>query len=81
MGNGTVFLNGLLATGNTFKQTHAPLQRLICGDIDEICAWHAVLRDQDWLAIALQLGQQFRSLALQGGHQFGTHKSDTKVSL
>lgn len=73
MGNGTAFLDGFLATGNTFKQTHAPQQRLICCDIDEICAWHAVLRDQDRLAVALELRQQFRGLALEGSYEFGTH--------
>jgi hypothetical protein len=81
MGHGTALFNGFFTTSNTFKQTHASLQRFICGDVDEICARHTMLRDQDRLAIALQLGQQFRCLALQSGNKLGTHKSDTKVSL
>jgi len=81
MRDGTAFFNGSFATSNTFKQAHAPLQRLICCDINEICTWYAVLRNQDWLTVTFQFGQQFRCLAFQSGNQFGTHESDTKVSL
>ena len=74
MGDGTALLNGSFATSNTFKQAHSLLQRFVRRDIDQVRAGHTMLCDQDRLAIALELGQQFRGLALKSGHKFGTHE-------
>mgnify|MGYP003529845185 CR=1 FL=1 len=74
MGDGTALFNGSLSTSDTFQQAHPALQGLKCSDIDQIRTRHSVLRDQDRLAVALKLRQQFRGLALEGCYKFRTHK-------
>lgn len=74
MGDGTALFNGSFPTRHTFQQAHPALQGLKCRDIDQIRTRHSVLRDQDRLSVALQLRQEFRGLALEGRHEFGTHE-------
>ena len=74
MGNSTALFNGSFSSRDTFQQAHPALQGLICRDVDEIRTRHSVLRDQDRLSVALKLRQEFRGLALEGRHEFGTHK-------
>ena len=57
MRNSASFFERTLTTGNTLEQPHAPLQRLVGFNIDKVGARHAMLRNQDRLAIALNLRQ------------------------
>ena len=73
MGDRAALFNGSFSARDTFQQTHPAQQRLVCRDVDQIRTGHSVLRDQDRLAVALELRQQFRGLALEGSYEFGTH--------
>jgi hypothetical protein len=33
-----------------------------------------MLRDEDWLLVALDVGQEFGGLTLEGSNEFGTHE-------
>jgi len=74
MGDGTALFDRSFSTSDTFQQAHPALQGLKCRYIDQIRTGHAVLCDQDRLAVALELRQQFRGPALEGRHEFGTHE-------
>lgn len=45
----------LLPTGNTFKDGHALLHELISLNIQEIGAWQAMLGNENWLFIPLNI--------------------------
>jgi len=65
MGQGTAFLNCLLAPGNSFEKLHSLLEQLIALYIDEVCARQPMLRDENGLTAALDIGEQLGSLALE----------------
>lgn len=81
MGNRSPILNRLFPARYALEQAHPTLQILVSLHINQICAGHAMLGNENGFFVALKLGEQFRCLSLEGGYKFGTHASDTKVSL
>src|SRR5690606_41033999 len=73
MRQGAPFLNRLFAPGNTLQELHAALHQLVALHVDEIGAGLAVLRDENRLATALEVIEQFGGLALQSRDEFGSH--------
>jgi hypothetical protein len=55
MGYDPAFLHSAFATGYTFKQSYTLPELVEAFDIDQICAWDAVLSNQDRLPILHQL--------------------------
>ena len=74
MRDGTALFDRWFSTSDAFQHAHAVLQRLKCRDVDQIRTGHSVLREQDRLAVALELRQQFRGVALEGCYELGTHE-------
>ena len=57
------------------------LRRLVGADIDQVCCWPAVLRNQHSTAPRRQLGNNFRRSPLETGDQLGVHKVILKYHL
>ena len=66
-------LDRFLTACDAFEQGHSSLLLLEGFDIHEIGARQSMLRDQDRLLVAFQLGQELGGLALEGRDECGTH--------
>ena len=54
----------LLSTGNAFKDGHALLHELVSLNVQQIGTWQAVLSDENWLFVPLDVREEFSGLAL-----------------
>lgn len=73
MGRYTALSDCLFSTGNTLKDGHALLHELISLNVQQIGARQAVLSDEDWLFVPLNVREELGSLAFEGRNKFGAH--------
>ena len=74
MGRRAALGNCLLSAGNAFKDGHALLHELIGLNVQQIGARQAMLSNENWLLVPLDVGEEFCRLALEGGDEFGPHE-------
>ena len=55
MGCRAAFRQSLLTTGNAFKDGHALLHELISLDIQNVGAWQAMLGNENWFFVPLNI--------------------------
>jgi len=55
MGRYATLSDCLFSTGNTLKNCHALLHELISLNVQKIGTWQAVLSDEDWLLVPLDI--------------------------
>nr|WP_242069407.1 hypothetical protein [Paenibacillus dendritiformis] len=55
MSSRTTLRDRLLSSGDAFKHSHTPLHELIALNVYQVSAWQAVLSDEDWLLVPLQV--------------------------
>ena len=74
MGRRATLSDRLFSAGNAFKDSHALLHKLLGLNVEQIGAWQAMLGDENWLLIPLDIGEEFSGLAFESCDEFGTHK-------
>lgn len=74
MGSSPTLSNSLFPTGDAFEDRHALLHELESLDVQQISAGKAMLSDENWLLVALDVRQELGGLTLEGGDEFGTHE-------
>ena len=73
MGRYAALSDCLLPTSNALKDGYALLHELIGLNVQEIGAREAVLGNEDWLFVPLDVREELSCLALEGRDEFGTH--------
>ena len=74
VGGNTPFRDGLLPTGDTLQDSHAPLHELVGLDIDKIGTRQPMLGDEDGFLVPLDIRKQLGGLTLEGSDKFSAHE-------